>query len=408
MRDRLADLEFWITASAVLTSMVYVPALPWVAGVCLAAFVVRALLRRRVTIRTPADGGVLLLLVMAGISLWVTALPAVTQPQVSRLLSGIALCYAIVNWGRTQTRVRWLFFGLCLAGFGLAVTAPLTVAWATKLPFVPAELYERFTILVADTIHPNVMAGVLVILAPLPLALLLYGAEDHPGLSRIFGCLCFTSMAAALVLTQSRGAWLAFCTMLVVMITLRWRWGWLSLPIGAGLAGVLVQYLGLTRLLDAIAASNTLGGVALREEFWSRAIYMIQDFAFTGVGMGTFGHVADLLYPFFLVAPGRANHAHNLFLQVAVDLGIPGLVGWLAVLLAVIAAGWRVYHNGRMTANSFVTATGAAALASIVALVVHGMLDAVVWGMVRPAPLVWAIWGVVLAAANLVRVKRTA
>jgi putative inorganic carbon (HCO3(-)) transporter len=39
-------------------------------------------------------------------------------------------------------------------------------------------------------------------------------------------------------------------------------------------------------------------------------------------------------------------------------------------------------------------------LCSQLALGVHGLFDAVTWGMVRPAPLIWAIWGLALAAGN--------
>lgn len=401
MKTRLADLEFWLVAGAVLVSMVYIQALHWSAALCGAVFLLRVLLQRQFTVRTSADWGVLLLLCMAGISLWVTELPDVTQPQFLRLLTGIALCYAVVNWADSQMRVLWLVLGLSIAGFGLAISAPLTVEWTAKLPFFPASLYERFGVLVVDTIHPNVLAGVLAILAPFPLALSIFGGVGRSGWARPAGGVCFLGMLAAIVLTQSRGAWLATAVMLVLMVTLRWRSGWLSISFGGMFAGILVYRLGFPQLLDTIAASNTLGGFDLRVEFWSRAIYMLQDFAFTGIGMGSFGRVADLLYPFFLLAPGRAEHAHNLFLQIGVDLGLPGLVAWLAILLAVISAAWVVYRTGRLNRNDLAAGVGAAALASMVALVVHGMLDAVVWGMVRPAPVVWAIWGLTLASANL-------
>jgi hypothetical protein len=40
-------------------------------------------------------------------------------------------------------------------------------------------------------------------------------------------------------------------------------------------------------------------------------------------------------------------------------------------------------------------------LGSQVALVVHGLTDAVTWGT-RPAVVVWAVWGVAMASWNLV------
>ena len=50
------------------------------------------------------------------VTLWATALPEVTQPQVLRLLAGIALYYALVNWATTASRL-WLL-GVGLAGAG--------------------------------------------------------------------------------------------------------------------------------------------------------------------------------------------------------------------------------------------------------------------------------------------------
>jgi putative inorganic carbon (HCO3(-)) transporter len=120
---------------------------------------------------------------------------------------------------------------------------------------------------------------------------------------------------------------------------------------------------------------------------------MIQDFPFTGIGMGSFTEVADRLYPFFLFMPGSVEHAHNLFLQVAVDLGLPGLIAWLAILFGALFTTWQVFRTGRRLGQSWLVGLGAGLLAAQSALVVHGFTDAVLWGMVRTAPLVWFIWG---------------
>jgi putative inorganic carbon (HCO3(-)) transporter len=138
-----------------------------------------------------------------------------------------------------------------------------------------------------------------------------------------------------------------------------------------------------------------------RVEIWSRAIYMIQDFPLTGIGMGSFLDVADQFYPFLMYSRGAVNHAHNLFLQVAVDLGVVGLIAWLSVLMAVFIVSWRVYVNGLQTDRIWLMGLGAGLLCSQIALVVHGLTDAVTWGMVRPAPVVWALWGVVMATWNV-------
>ena len=132
------------------------------------------------------------------------------------------------------------------------------------------------------------------------------------------------------------------------MIALRWRWGWLALPLVAVAAGLGAWQIGFGRVADAALASQALGGADQRVEIWSRALYMLQDFPFTGIGMGAFRQVANLLYPFFLAGPdAEIPHAHNIFLQVGVDLGLPGLVAWLALLILVCVCAWLVYRRGR-------------------------------------------------------------
>jgi putative inorganic carbon (HCO3(-)) transporter len=165
-------------------------------------------------------------------------------------------------------------------------------------------------------------------------------------------------------------------------------------------ASLVVWSLGVEQINGLLFKSQAVDTLEKRTEIWSRALYMIQDFPFTGIGMGTFQPIATMLYPFFLADPNaQIPHAHNLFLQVAVDLGIPGLIAWLAILMLVIIAAWQVYRHGTATGNQWLAGLGAGLLCSQVALIVHGLTDAVTWGT-RPAIIVWAIWGLAMAARN--------
>jgi putative inorganic carbon (HCO3(-)) transporter len=251
---------------------------------------------------------------------------------------------------------------------------------------------------VSDTANPNVMAGSLVIFFPIIMGLCLFGWNHLRWYEASLSMLALVSITVILALTQSRGGLIALVAFFLVMALLRWRWGWVLLLMGISTTGAAIAWIGVTPVLNAVLSSTTLGGIEGRLEVWSRAVYMIQDFPFTGVGMGSYAKVADLLYPFFLYEPGKVEHAHNLFLQIAVDLGIPGLIAWLAILVVVSVIAWQVYHKGRITHNGWYAGLGAGLLCSQVALVVHGMLDSVTWGMVRPAPIVWAIWGLIVTS----------
>jgi putative inorganic carbon (HCO3(-)) transporter len=394
----LTNLEIWVVGLCVVGSFISQRLLP----VAVSSAFVFALLRwyahSRISVPTPVDWPISLLIMMVPVTCWVTAAPDITIPQVLRLLAGIGMYYAIVNWSTSTFRMRWLLRGLWLAGLLLALYAFISVQWGnTKLYFIPATIYTKFPTLVSDTANPNVMAGNLVILLPCALGVLLFSGKHLRWFDQGLSILAASVIAIVLILTQSRGGILALGEIMILLVVLRWKRGWILLAGAVVLVGAVVLFFGPATILDVILTNATLGGIDGRLEVWSRAVYMIQDFPFTGVGMGSYGRTADLLYPFFLYASGTTSHAHNLFLQIAVDLGVPGLVAWLAIWILMVNMALTLYRNFRARQDSWAGSLGAGLLCSQLALVSHGMLDSVTWGMVKPAPLVWVIWGFTVA-----------
>ena len=400
-----AVTELWIVAAAVGLSMLKISLLPWAVLIAALYWPVRWVAEGHPSRRAPADWGIVLLALMLPVTLWATALPEKTTIQVYRLALGILFFYAVFNWGVLTRKLDWIVAGILLAGAGLAGMSVFSVTWTTtKMQFIPANIYQRFELLVADTVHPNVMGGNLALIAPIGAALLLYGWKTLKRWQNLSVAAVMLLISGMLILTQSRGALIAFGAALILLVLLRWPWGWVALLLTALTLGIAIYQIGADTALDFIASGVSVAGLEDREEIWSRAIYMIQDFPFTGIGMGSFMEVADLLYPFFLAAPGSIVHAHNLILQIAVDLGIPGLIAWLSVYLSVCFASWQLYRLGMRRTDRRAAALGAGFLGSQAVLLTHGMMDAVTWGMIRPAPLVWGLWGTVIAAWMLFKV----
>jgi putative inorganic carbon (hco3(-)) transporter len=395
---QLVQYEIWPVSLMIAASFVWPSLLPAAVVTAAVFWFLRWISTGRLSKRTPADAGVILLLVMVLVTLWATALPAKTIPQIYRLLTGVALFYAIVNWCNTPKRLHLLLLGTTLVELLLAIFAVVSVQWPVgKLAFFSGQLYQMFSLLVSDAVHPNVLAGSLIILLPIPLAELVFAWGKMDTAAKIIYIEAVLLGLGMLALTQSRGAWIALGAVVLTFILLGWRRGWVVCLGSFILALLAINQLGIPWILETAFSSGTINGWDGRREIWSRAIYMIQDFPFTGIGMGSFGDVADALYPFFSISRGAILHAHNLFLQIAVDLGIPGLIAWLAILLPVIVLSWKLLQWGRTHQTAECRALGIGLLGSQVALLVHGMTDAVTWGMVRPAPLVWAIWGLAIA-----------
>jgi hypothetical protein len=115
----LAAIEFWAVALAVAASFLNERLAAPALGAAGFFWVVRGLKNgnwRKITRRTPVDGAVLALLGCLLVSVRISRFPQLTIPQAIRLLEGVALCYAAVNWASTFTRLR----GLALAGWQLA------------------------------------------------------------------------------------------------------------------------------------------------------------------------------------------------------------------------------------------------------------------------------------------------
>ena len=203
------------------------------------------------------------------------------------------------------------------------------------------------------------------------------------------------AIGSGLLMTQSRSALAAVLLSLTAMGVYRHRWlRMASIPI------VLLACIMVWRLLtatsgpvgDAVAELSLVGEG--RMELWLRASYLVRDFPFTGVGLGSFGLVTDLLYPSGLYGPqARMPHPHNLFLDVAASCGIPGYTAFLAIL-----GGWgmmtkecllhlRVTHRDRHAEDLVVGLAG-----GIIAYLVFGFTDSISLGE-KAGAFYWLVLG---------------
>jgi putative inorganic carbon (HCO3(-)) transporter len=312
------------------------------------------------------------------------------------------LYYAIVNWAISGKRLRLAAIGIVLVGILLSMYALVSVEWAVTKWFNLADIiYRSITPWVVDTVNPNVMAGSLVLILPLAMGGMFANWGKSSLLFRIVSASGVAAISGILVLTLSRGALLALALALVIFITIRWQWGWVLMIIAILGIGMAVYKAGSYPLLEALLSGTSLDSLESRIQLWSRTLLLARDFPFTGVGMGMAGEVIHRLLPLSLAETNLLPHTHNLYFQVFLDLGLVGFIGWLATLILALSMAWKVYRVGIRTGRaSWIAGIGAGLFCSQIALVFHGLSDAVTWGMVRPAPLVWAIWGLVMSMAN--------
>jgi len=145
------------------------------------------------------------------------------------------------------------------------------------------------------------------------------------------------------VLTQSRGVWLALaaCAMLAPL----WR---------SGRAPKVVALLVLLMIIAAMLWPWPVlleRGASHRPQILAQALRMIDLHPWRGLGQGA---------PFVIEADGEhLTHSHNVLTQTAIELGLPGLALLVALWLAVAWSGWRHRDDplGRVVLGLWVYAT---------------------------------------------------
>jgi putative inorganic carbon (HCO3(-)) transporter len=261
--------------------------------------------------------------------------------------------------------------------------------------------------------HPNEAGGALTWLVFLPLTTGLgVWRQRRSAFTAITACILLgvsAAMAGVLLLTQSRSAWIGTIVGIGALAFVTGRWGKVLVALGliAALATVLVIGPAQARQIweeGSPEALSAISNISLegRIEIWSRALYGIQDFPFTGMGMGTFRRVVPVLYPLFLVSPDQdIGHAHNEWLQVGVDLGIPGLVAYLAIQALGLTLAYKTF---RSAGPPLIRWTAGGTLAGLIAHGVYGLTDAVTLGA-KPGIWYWILLGLAAASWELVTAK---
>lgn len=147
--------------------------------------------------------------------------------------------------------------------------------------------------------------------------------------------------AAMLALTRSEGAWLG------LGVALCWARCWELAPsVRRLLAGAALVLLGgvlvlAMRWLDAEQLNRISDG---RYYLFRAGVEMVREAPWTGVGIGNFFSLLSVFYPEGIAGRAVHEHAHNLYLQVAAELGLPGL---LVLVVPIWSALRRAAKLGR-------------------------------------------------------------
>ncbi len=333
------------------------------------------------------------LLVFIGTTLFsllnATALPFALK-ELAKWLEVLGIVLLVANLDRCAR--LWVIAALLLAG---AAQAALGIyQFLTRSGPEGFILMGRFMRAYGSFEQPNPFAGYLGLVAPLGFAFAMTLFERKTALSTprwlgwlALGSLVLTTMG--IVMSWSRGAWLAFAAALGAMNMLRSRRGALLFTLLvllialAGLLGSLrllptaiiqrlTSFVPFATVQDVRAAEITDENYAVLERLahWESALAMWRDHPWIGVGFGNY----DVAYPTYALPkwPMALGHAHNYYLNIAAETGLLGLIGYLALWGS---AGWNLVQAIRCAPDASSKALALGAFGMLIHVSVHNLLD---------------------------------
>jgi O-antigen ligase len=213
-------------------------------------------------------------------------------------------------------------------------------------------------------------------------------------------------IVGAIVCSLSRSAWLALAAASVLLLD---RGGSRSRTlVGFGVAGaVIVAWLFAIHLVPGSISTRVVAAfdiynvnvlhptpatfsAAQRLAFWIAGESMFASHWLLGVGMGNFG----IVYPHYAVQGWNVGlqHAHDYYLNQAVETGVIGLGTYLVFLFSAFRLLWQPSAHMR---DPLLHAIVAGALGMLITLSVHNLLDDLyVHGTVVQIALLLAMAGV--------------
>lgn len=277
------------------------------------------------------------------------------------------------TWGQVILYYA-LFFYLTTAIFSLERTEEVAIYAIAGMGVVESvwgivQRLQGVTRPSGSFFNPNMLAGYLIPAFLIAVSLVIFRHKAASGLSRKAVFVSFAGLlAAAIIITGSRGALVSLCAGLFLVLWTRSK----------RLAVVSVSLVAAALLLFPNPVKERLSSGDIfaysRADIWAGAARMTLDHPM-GVGLGNFKYMATK-YNFpvndAVIKYGKiANNAHNEYLQIGAEMGLAGLAAFLYgiyLLLRVIIKALRLEGERKGLA---VGISG-----GITAILIHALFDA--------------------------------
>ncbi len=188
------------------------------------------------------------------------------------------------------------------------------------------EIYNR---IFGTFAHPNLLAYYLII--PLALLIFTFSKNIQKKNPNIFYPLAFLYFITLLILTYTRGAWLAFLLVIFIIGVVKYRRFLVVSAIVVFLIYAAVEPIRIR--VDNLITSDPGSSVQWRLGLWKDSITYISEAPILGHGTGTANE-------FILEKRGvkfGSSDPHNDYLKILLENGLLGLAAYLVIITSLIA-----------------------------------------------------------------------
>jgi putative inorganic carbon (HCO3(-)) transporter len=266
--------------------------------------------------------------------------------------------YALLNvMGRTESvnknsLFRVGIFVYLASGFALSLIAILGVNWWGSDPFILlfGEKVKNFSMQIDRNtpllnlglqgaeggINPNAFAGTLCLFVPLAVTMFIYfkSRTNRRG-ATFFLAFCLAVMVVLIFVSMSIGSWIAlFVSVWFVFMARKWTKASFYVFV---LIAVLLVVFNLRIFPEFNQAAQDK--YEIRIALWSEGVEAVSEKPWFGAGLNQFRMRPGVKY--------ELSHAHNHLIHTAAELGIPGLVAYLSILLGAGYMCIRVWKKGK-------------------------------------------------------------
>ena len=252
--------------------------------------------------------------------------------------------------------------------------------------------------------NPNLLASYLIPAVAFSLAALIIWQTLS---QKILAGFALSLNVACVYLTDSRGGWIALvATAVVFLLCFKFWWAehlspfwrkWLipmTIIVFVGLLVVATVFVEPLRIrVLSIFAGRGDSSNNFRYNVWIAALQMLKDYPLIGIGPGN--EVFNQIYPFYMQTKYTALSAYCVFLEIALETGIIGILSFMAMIVATVIRGINLIKHLKIQTN-IQGMWIIAALASIAGLATQGLVDTV-WYRPQVNTLWWLCVAIIAA-----------